>query len=452
MIELVVPITQSELSNQDQVSESQAKSKKDKTPLKECNLIKPRPERFYATPTKDFSKIANAPQENKTQSKKGDQSAKVQVPADCAEDKENTESLQQSFSDDNVSLNTSASKSPLLEDGMSVETEHPSLVSPLEVTSSQQSFPIPQVLVFGNTQKLDTGLLLLAKDTGKSISTPAKTPKKSLLKTPGSVSKRRSVCFIDGRNETAYLASASDDLDFVPGIIRVSSKVTEDEATDEPSEKSMVSVNRKRPAILIESSPNPRMSKKRRIRSDDQDRVRLIPSANDTAVHYIEMINDAPGMLDIKEYFQRAAEQMSTALINLTFQASSPSSTSAPPNKNSSGQDAKLYEQVAQSFLGNQKLNKGQLQSMQNFFNEASDFLFKKAISETNDKERDILKICFENAKPSSLMASTKFQPRKPKKQTSSANELQKRSQARKVKNKKRIAIADDSIQSQTNT
>ena len=42
-----------------------------------------------------------------------------------------------------------------------------------------------------------------------------------LLKTPNSVNKRRSVCFVDHRNETAYLASASNDPDFIPGIIRV---------------------------------------------------------------------------------------------------------------------------------------------------------------------------------------------------------------------------------------
>ena len=45
------------------------------------------------------------------------------------------------------------------------------------------------------------------------------------IKSP-TVRKRRSVCFVDHRNEMAYVASASNDQHFIPGIVRVQTRQT----------------------------------------------------------------------------------------------------------------------------------------------------------------------------------------------------------------------------------
>ncbi|EKX37864.1 hypothetical protein GUITHDRAFT_144688 [Guillardia theta CCMP2712] len=388
------------IKSKEQVSEVEIKPKRDKTPLKECNLVKPRPQRFYATPTKDFSKMSDSSQDNRVHCARGENSAKVNLPAEFVEDKENTDSIQQSFSDDNVSLNTSASKSPLAIDAVSFEADQQSMASPLEVTSSQHSFPVPQVLVFGNTQKLDTGLLLNAKDNGKTISAPIMTPKKGVLKTPGSVSKRRSVCFIDGRNETAYLASASDDLDFVPGIIRVSSKVRPEEVANRKPATMMGEVNRKRSAVSTETSPNPRVTKKRKVESTDHDRIKLISSPN-RGVHYIQMCNDGPAMLEIKDFFETASGKMYSDLIGVAIQGSKENSEIQSSKENLPSEQSRWMIDFAKTFIGKQALNDEQRDSICDHFDEASKFLFKKNIHQTDAKEKDILKICFENAKPS---------------------------------------------------
>ena len=164
-----------------------------------------------------------------------------------------------------------------------------------------------------------------------------------LLKTPNSVNKRRSVCFVDHRNETAYLASASNDPDFIPGIIRVktpqpkfddkakSAAEEEEEAMDEEvqdeSKQGKGKGKGKAPAspakrveagkrgereALSPSGQNPRGSKRRRVEPSTYAGVTIARKVgkDGSSASYVQLADDAPCIEDIEAYFLDAANSM----------------------------------------------------------------------------------------------------------------------------------------------
>ena len=73
------------------------------------------------------------------------------------------------------------------------------------------------------------------------------------IKSP-TVRKRRSVCFVDHRNEMAYIASASNAPDFIAGIIRVKTPQPLRERTGEISSEQAVGYKRRGPEASLASN------------------------------------------------------------------------------------------------------------------------------------------------------------------------------------------------------
>jgi hypothetical protein len=125
------------------------------------------------------------------------------------------------------------------------------------------------------------------------------TPTKGLLKTPGSTSKRKSVCFVDKRNELAHCLSRNDDPDFQPGIIRTPALNLEEPSKTSKNKRTVDAANR---------SPDVRGGKRRRVEASTYAGVTIAKHCN--GVSYIELQNDAPGVQDIEEYFVDAANKL----------------------------------------------------------------------------------------------------------------------------------------------
>jgi hypothetical protein len=126
------------------------------------------------------------------------------------------------------------------------------------------------------------------------------TPTKGLLKTPGSTNKRKSVCFVDKRNELAHCVSRNDDPDFQPGIIRAPVLNLE-----EPPSKTS---KNKRTVDAANRSPDVRGGKRRRVEATSYAGVTIAKHCN--GVSYIELQNNAPGVEDIEEFFVDAANKL----------------------------------------------------------------------------------------------------------------------------------------------
>jgi hypothetical protein len=172
------------------------------------------------------------------------------------------------------------------------------------------------------------------------------TPRsKGLLKTPGSTSKQRSVVFVDDRggelNEVAYLASASNDPDFVPGIIRMptpgrptpgkpaptvpASPSPGASASKAPSSASKIAAPtlpappappaaaaaasaRKRGTEEADRSPSGAASKRRKIGSPAKAATAIVQAAGGAC--YVQLGAGAPVLDDIEDYFLAAANSL----------------------------------------------------------------------------------------------------------------------------------------------
>lgn len=89
-----------------------------------------------------------------------------------------------------------------------------SLGSPCD-TMSLGLPPAPASFVFAAASGVGKGESFFGSPRISPPRNALTTPMKGLLKTPNSTSKRKSVCFVDKRNETAFF-TRNDDPDFVP--------------------------------------------------------------------------------------------------------------------------------------------------------------------------------------------------------------------------------------------
>ena len=172
-----------------------------------------------------------------------------------------------------------------------------------------------------------------------------------LLKTPASVNKRRSVCFVDHRNEMAYLASASNDPDFIPGIIRVKTPQPKFDVKSPTQEEMDISISScageastsiceagkskakpaPSPSKRVEGGKrgeresqtpggqNPRCSKRRRVEPTTYAGVTICRKVGKD-ISYVQLSDDAPGVEDIEAYFLDAANRMFGDLMSGTTQ------------------------------------------------------------------------------------------------------------------------------------
>ena len=194
---------------------------------------------------------------------------------------------------------------------------------------------VTSTLVFSATKLVPdlTGTSVLAAKSPKLRTPPSNTGKiKGLLKTPNSVNKRRSVCFVDHRNETAYLASNSNDADFIPGIVRV--KTPQPKFDAKSPEQAVVAKGKGKaapsPVKRVEagkrnergaetpSAQNPRDSKRRRVEPQTYAGVTISHkiAKDGTSASYVQLSDDSPGLEDIEAYFLDAANRMFADLLS----------------------------------------------------------------------------------------------------------------------------------------
>jgi hypothetical protein len=256
------------------------------------------------------------------------------------------------------------------------------------------------------------------------------------------VNKRRSVCFVDHRNETAYLASASNDPDFIPGIIRVKTPQpkfeaegkspameAEMEVVDEPANGKKVKAKAApSPAKRVEAgkrsqresvSPagqNPRGSKRRRVEPSTYAGVTISRKIgkDGSSASYVQLADDAPGIEDIEAYFLDAANRMFGDLMAGTMHtpdkyfaagkwAEHPAGnfTKAASSKQASGSagaapEPEWAEQIAQTLTGTATPSKQEKAIVQEHVEQAAGFLFKSPKPSTEQVE--VISACFENA------------------------------------------------------
>ena len=311
----------------------------------------------------------------------------------------------------------------------------------------------PQVatttLVFSATKMITdlTGTSVMAARSPK-LRTPPKsaTKTKGLLKTPNSVNKRRSVCFVDHRNETAYLASNSKNgEEWIPGIVRVKTpqpkfddkspdKGTEEGAPGPVQAKSTSKGKAKSapsPGKRVEggkrterdsmspSTQNPRGSKRRRIEASTYAGVTISHkvSKDGNSASYVQLENDAPGVEDIEAFFLDAANRMFADLLAGTagtpgkYYAGAKGVAGAYPAGNfpklaSMEADAVLQE-ATKVLTGNATPSKSDEQVVTATMNEAAEFLFKSPKPDAD--QAMVITACLENAAAALTDSATKL-------------------------------------------
>jgi hypothetical protein len=253
-----------------------------------------------------------------------------------------------------------------------------------------------------------------------------------LLKTPNSVNKRRSVCFVDHRNETAYLASNSSDPDFIPGIVRI--KTPQPKFPDKVKEETKASMSKlgPSPAKRVEggkrsereaTSPlgqNPRSSKRRRVEPTTYAGVTISRTVgkDGSSASYVELSDDAPGVEDIEAFFLDAANRMFADLMSGTVQTPDkyyaggkwagypagnfPKAGSSSKSKRSSSAGSteeaavEWAEEVTKTLTGKATPSKADTSIVAAHMAEASGFLFKSP--KPNAEQAHVIGACLENA------------------------------------------------------
>jgi len=273
------------------------------------------------------------------------------------------ESVEASFNDKDVSLNTSSDKSSEMDHSSNSagpgSSDGNQFGSPAAVGAPQ----LTSTLVFSATKLVPdlTGTSVLAAKSPKLKTPPKSSTKtlKGLLKTPQSVNKRRSVCFVDHRNETAYLNSNPHDSEWIPGVTRVKTpqpkfdakSPEKDEEMEEeemdveemdveemdveetagakgkkgkatPSPNKRVEGGKRAQRGSQSPGQNPRGGKRRRVEPTTYAGVTISRTLgkDGSEASYVELADDAPGIEDIEAYFMDAANRMFSDLMEGTTQ------------------------------------------------------------------------------------------------------------------------------------
>jgi len=251
----------------------------------------------------------------------------------------------------------------------------------------------------------------IARAAPDALARAQPTPRtKGLLKTPNSTSKRKSVIFVDNRNETAYLASASNDPDFIPGIIRMPTPGRPTPAraatgtTPAPTASAAKSSSKKRTTGEAERSPQGTASKRRKIGDPGPPPTTTVVMAASGA-QIVTLAGAAPACEDIEDYFLHAANALFADILAGTARTPERYYGKGSASKGSAGKadkspaKAEWADSAARTLFGTDKPSPAQTAAVERRFTEATGFLFQAPPGAAPTAEQvSVVTACFHNA------------------------------------------------------